>query len=49
VERLLATVILAFIVMAAGEAIVQAGLELPVTPWESRESFELSPDEVEKG
>jgi len=47
VERLLATVILAVIVITASEAIVQAGLELPVSPWESKEQLELSPDEVE--
>jgi hypothetical protein len=46
VERLLATVILAIIVIAAGEAIVQTGLDLPVSPWESREQLELSPEEV---
>ena len=48
VERLLATVILAAIVMAAGEAIVQTGFDLPVSPWESREQFELTPEEVEQ-
>jgi len=48
-ERLLATVILSVIVIAAGEAIVQTGLELPVSPGESREQLELTPDEIENG
>ena len=47
VERLLATVVLAIIVIAAGEAIVQTGLELPVSPWESKEHLELSEEEIE--
>jgi hypothetical protein len=49
VERLLATIILTLITIAASEAIVQTGLELPVAPWESRESLELTPEEVENG
>lgn len=49
VERLLATVVLTIVVIAAGEAIVQTGLELPVAPWDSREQLELTPDEVENG
>lgn len=49
VERIVATIILGIIVIASGEAIVQTGLELPVSPWESREQLELSPDEVENG
>jgi len=48
-ERLLATVILAVIVIAASEAIVQTGLELPISPWENREALELTPEEVENG
>jgi hypothetical protein len=49
IERIVASFILAIIVIAASEAIVQTGLELPISPWESRESLELSPDEVENG
>ena len=49
IERLVASIILAVVVVAASEAIVQTGLELPVSPWESREPLELSPDEVENG
>ncbi len=49
VERLLATMVLAAIVIASGEAIVQTGLELPVAPWDSREQLELTLDEVENG
>ncbi len=49
VERLLATIILAIIVIAASEAIVQTGLELPISPWESREPLELTPDEIDIG
>ena len=47
IERLLATVILTVIVIAAGEAIVQTGFDLPISPWESREQLELSQEEVE--
>lgn len=46
-ERILATIVLALIVIAAGEAIVQTGLELPTTPWENKEQLELSSDEIE--
>jgi hypothetical protein len=49
IERLLATAIMAVIVIAASEAIVQTGLELPVSPWEDREQLELTPEEVENG
>ncbi|MFW9794756.1 MAG: hypothetical protein ACFFEE_10665 [Candidatus Thorarchaeota archaeon] len=49
VERILATVILAVVVIAASEAIVQTGLELPVSPWDRREQLELSPEELENG
>ena len=49
VERLLATAVLTSVVIAAGEAIVQTGLELPVSPWDSREQLELTLDEVENG
>ncbi|MHA1963044.1 MAG: hypothetical protein ACXACG_16370 [Candidatus Thorarchaeota archaeon] len=49
IERLVAAVILALVVIAASEAIVETGFELPVSPWESREPLELSPDEVENG
>ena len=48
VERLLATLILGIIVIAAGEAIVQTGFELPTTPWEKRETLELSSEEIEE-
>ncbi len=48
-ERLLATVVLAVIVIAVGEAITQTGLELPGAPWDSQEQLELAPDEVENG
>ncbi|TFH08473.1 MAG: hypothetical protein E4H14_06400 [Candidatus Thorarchaeota archaeon] len=48
-ERLVATIALAVIVIAASEAIVQTGLELPISPWDSRESLELTPEEVENG
>ncbi|MGY5863948.1 MAG: hypothetical protein RTV41_05055 [Candidatus Thorarchaeota archaeon] len=48
-ERLLAAGILALIVILTSEAIVQAGLELPVSPWDSKEHLELTPDEVENG
>ena len=47
VERIVAAIILGVVVIATSEAIVQTGLELPVSPWESREPLELSPDEVE--
>jgi hypothetical protein len=46
-ERLLATAILTVIVIAVGEAILQTGLELPVSPWDGREQLELTSDEVE--
>ncbi|MCK5389925.1 MAG: hypothetical protein KAJ36_05515, partial [Candidatus Thorarchaeota archaeon] len=49
VERLLATVILSLIVIAAEEAIVQTGLELPLSPWDTREQLEITPEEVENG
>lgn len=49
VERIVATIILGIIVIAASEAIVQTGLELPVSPWERKEQLELTPDEVENG
>ena len=49
VERLLATVILSIIVIAAEEAIVQTGLELPLSPWDTREQLEITPEEVENG
>jgi hypothetical protein len=48
-ERIVATLILGIIVIAAGEAIVQTGFELPVSPWESREQLELNPEEVDSG
>jgi hypothetical protein len=47
VERIVATIILGTIVIALGEAIVQTGFELPVSPWESREQLELTQEEVE--
>jgi hypothetical protein len=47
VERIVATIILAVIVIAASEAIVQTGLELPVSPWEREEQLELSHEEIE--
>jgi hypothetical protein len=46
-ERILATIVLALIIVATGEAIVQTGLELPTTPWENKEQLELSSDEIE--
>ncbi|MHA2228520.1 MAG: hypothetical protein ACXADL_05060 [Candidatus Thorarchaeota archaeon] len=49
VERLVASVILAFVVIAAGKAIVQAGLELPTSPWEGKEPLELTQDEIDNG
>ena len=49
IERLVASLILALVVIAAGEAIVQSGLELPTTPWESRETKELSAQEIDIG
>lgn len=49
VERLLATLFLGVVVIAAGEAIVQTGFELPTTPWDDRETLELTPEEVENG
>lgn len=49
IERLIATIALGSIVFAAGEAIVQTGFELPVSPWDSREPLELTPEEVENG
>ena len=49
VERLVAAVILTIVLIASSEAIVQTGLELPVSSWESREPLELTPDEVENG
>jgi hypothetical protein len=48
-ERLLATVILGLIVITAGEAIVQTGLELPSSPWDKKEQLELTPEDVENG
>ena len=49
VERIVAAIILSIIVIAAGEAIVQTGFELPVSPWESKEQLELTQEEVEYG
>jgi len=49
IERLVAAIILAIVVIAASEAIVQTGFELPVSPWESSKPLELSLDEVENG
>ena len=49
IERVVASIILAAVVIAASEAIVQTGLELPVSPWESIEPLELSHEEVENG
>ena len=49
VERIVAALILGLLVIATSEAIIQTGLELPVSPWESREPLELSPEEVENG
>jgi len=46
-ERIVATIILGIVVIAVGEAIVQTGFELPVSPWESREQLELKPEEIE--
>ena len=48
VERLIATLFLGFVVIATGEAIVQTGFELPTTPWDRRETLELSPEEIEE-
>jgi hypothetical protein len=48
-ERIVATIVLGLIVIAAGEAIAQTGFELPVSPWDKGEQLELSPDEVENG
>ncbi|MFQ5832173.1 MAG: hypothetical protein ACE5H4_05705 [Candidatus Thorarchaeota archaeon] len=48
VERLVASIILAVVVIAVGEAIRQTNLELPITPWESVEARELTPEEIEK-
>ena len=47
IERIVAAVILGIVVIAVGEAIVQTGFELPVSPWESKEQLELSVEEVE--
>jgi len=47
VERLVASIILAVVVIAVGEATVQTGLELPTSPWESREPKELTQEEIE--
>ncbi|MHA1135544.1 MAG: hypothetical protein ACTSSE_03580 [Candidatus Thorarchaeota archaeon] len=49
VERLVATLVLGILVIAAGEAIVQTGFELPTTPWDDKETLELTHEEVENG
>lgn len=49
IERFVAAIILAIVLIAASEAIVQTGFELPISPWESSKTLELFPDEVENG
>ncbi|MHA1926453.1 MAG: hypothetical protein ACXABV_15220 [Candidatus Thorarchaeota archaeon] len=46
-ERIVAAIILAVAVIAISEAVVQTGLELPTSPWEARQTRELTPAEID--
>jgi hypothetical protein len=47
-ERIVAAIILAVAVIAISEAVIQTGLELPTSPWEARQTRELTQEEIEQ-